>query len=87
MSEQKLSGLNFVTASRGTKILGVATHTGEFAGFQVNGDATVIDSAKVDDEADVDSPGTYNKGMLITTSGKRFTEVVISAGSLIAIKH
>lgn len=86
-TREKLTGLDFITAIRGTKPLGIATHNGEFAGFEVQEDDTVIDSAKADGTNYSDAAGTYKKGATITTSKVRFTQVVISAGSVIAIKH
>ena len=86
-TKEKLTGFDFMTAVRGTKLLGVGTHNGEFAGLEVQEDDTVIDSAKADGYTYSNAAGTYKAKALITTSKTRFTQVIISSGSVIAIKH
>lgn len=87
----KLKGLDFVTASEGTVRLGVGTHNGSYAGFWVNEDGTTFTSlacGSTDVTSEVGANGgvTFNKGAVITTAREKFTQVVVSAGSVNAIK-
>ena len=92
MSNEKLTGLDFITASHGIKHFAVETLTGKFAGIQIT-DANTTISAILDHNGnslmtELNLTGkTLQPPAIITTEEKYISSITCSAGGGIAINN
>lgn len=92
MSNEKLTGIDFMTASNGIKHFGIETLTGKFAGVQIT-DANTTITEVLDNEgeslmSELNLTGkTLQPPAIITTKAKYISSITCTGGGGIAINN